>query len=238
MSDHSNSDKWLDAPPLEVIQAEIDRRARNKINDFYPDEGPLRRELYQTHLAFFRAGQERRERLVLAGNRCGKTVIGSYETTVHVTGLYPPWWEGRRFETPIKAWACGEHAKKVREVVQEYLLGQPGQYGTGMIPGDTIIRMTPKSGIPDAIDTVYIHHVSGGTSTLVFKSYEQGREAFDGDAVHSIWLDEECPMEIYTECVIRTMTTSGIVMCTFTPLHGMTELIRSFMCPESSQEWN
>src|SRR6266566_301841 len=78
-----------------VLQAEMDRRkterdpAANKMLAFYPDEGPLRRELYSKHMAFFAAGREYQERALVAGNRCGKTVVGAYETAVHLTGMYP-----------------------------------------------------------------------------------------------------------------------------------------------------
>ena len=113
-------------PSRAAIEAELERRARHKISQFYPDTGDLRRELYAKHLSFFRAGKEHRERLMLAGNRSGKSTVGAYELTCHLTGQYPPaWWEGRRFDKPIKAWACGESGKKVREVVQEKLFG-PG----------------------------------------------------------------------------------------------------------------
>jgi phage terminase large subunit-like protein len=44
-----------------------------------------------------------------------------------------------------------------------------------------------------------------------------------------IWLDEEPDISIYGECVIRTATTSGIVMLTFTPLEGMSETVLQFM---------
>ena len=55
-------------------------RARNRIHRFYPDQGPLRRELYPKHLAFFAAGAEHRERLMMAANRVGKTEgVGAYE---------------------------------------------------------------------------------------------------------------------------------------------------------------
>jgi len=66
----------------------------------FPSTGPLRRELYPKHLEFFRAGAAHKERAFIAGNRCGKTVAGGYETTLHLTGLYPDWWEGRRFACP------------------------------------------------------------------------------------------------------------------------------------------
>jgi hypothetical protein len=30
----------------------------------------------------------------MAANRAGKSTVGCYETTVHLTGRYPAWWEG------------------------------------------------------------------------------------------------------------------------------------------------
>ena len=216
-------------PSRAAIEAEIERRARSKISQFYPDTGPLRRDLYKKHLSFFRAGKEHRERLMIAGNRSGKSTIGAYEMTCHLTGRYPPWWEGRRFGKPIKAWACGESGKKVREVVQEKLFGPPNAIGTGMIPGEYITSRNMKAGVPDAIDTAWIQHISGGHSLLTLKSYEQRREGFDGDAIEVIWLDEEATVPIYTECLLRSMTTGGLLLLTFTPLSGLTELVQLFL---------
>jgi len=45
-----------------------------------------------------------RERLLAAGNQLGKTIAGSMEMAMHLTGLYPDWWEGRRFSKAIIAW--------------------------------------------------------------------------------------------------------------------------------------
>ena len=203
---------------------------RNRMRRFYPDSGPLRRELYPKHLAFFRAGAEHRERLFLAANRVGKTEgCGAYELTCHLTGLYPHWWEGRRFTRSIRAIAAGDTAKTVREIVQVKLLGLPGQLGTGMIPADRIVHTTAKAGVADAIDTVWVRHESGGRSLLVLKSYDQRREAFQGTEQDVIWLDEEPPLDIYTECLLRTMTTGGLVMVTFTPLQGLSDVVLSFL---------
>jgi phage terminase large subunit-like protein len=83
--------------------------------------------------------------------------------------------------------------------------------------------------VPDAVESVMVRHVSGGWSRLVFKSYDQKRKAFEGTEQDVIWLDEEAPMDIYGECLIRTMTTSGIIMLTFTPLMGLTEVVLNYM---------
>lgn len=213
------------------LTEEIERRARErKIWTYYPDTGPLRRELYTKHMQFFAAGETHRERLMLAANRVGKTeAVGGYELTLHLTGQYPVWWVGRRFDRPIKAWAAGDTGKTVREIIQEKLLGPVHAKGTGLIPKDCIIRTTAKSGVPDAVDTVQVRHASGGTSTLVLKSYDQKRLSFQGTEQDVIWLDEEPDLSIYTECLLRTMTNSGMLMLTFTPLLGMSETVLSFL---------
>jgi len=211
------------------LTAERDRRRRNKIARWFPDEGPFRRELYPRHLRFIELGAHHRERLLLAANRVGKTELGAYELTCHLTGIYPPWWNGRIFTRPTRAWVAGDTSKTVREILQEKLLGQYGDFGTGMIPGALIASTVPKPGVPEAVETVYVKHASGGYSKLVLKTYDQKREAFQGSEQDIIWLDEEPPEAIYTECLLRTMTTDGLVLLTFTPLNGLTDVILQFL---------
>jgi phage terminase large subunit-like protein len=83
--------------------------------------------------------------------------------------------------------------------------------------------------VPDTIEVLYVKHVSGNTSYCVFKSYDQRRESFQGTEQDVIWLDEEPPLDIYTECLLRTMTNNGMLMLTFTPLLGMSEVVLSFL---------
>lgn len=217
-----------------TLLSERSRRIkRRKLWTYYPDEGPLRRELYVKHLEFFSAGAQHRERCLLAANRVGKTEgVGGYEVTLHLTGLYPDWWIGRRFDRAIHAWAAGDTGKTARDIIQTKLLGPPGDAanaGTGLIPGHLIADMTPKPGVPDAIETIRVKHVSGDMSTLQLKSYDQGRDAFQGTEQDLIWLDEEPPLSVYTECLIRTMTTGGIILSTYTPLEGLSETVMHFL---------
>jgi len=160
--------------------------------------------------------------------------VGGYELVLHLTGQYPDWWEGRRFTNPIKAWAAGDTNKTVRDILQAKIVGPSEAIGSGLIPFDLIVgKPTSKSGVPDAIESVKVRHTSGFVSTLVFKSYEQGREAFQGTEQDVILLDEEPPYSIYVECLMRTMATGdfegGTVLCTFTPLEGLSETVLSFM---------
>ena len=184
-------------------------------------------------MEFFKAGADHRERAMIAANRVGKTEgVGGYETTLHLTGLYPDWWDGKRFDHPVLAWAAGDTNRTTRDILQRVLMGPTGAYGTGLIPVDMIERHTTKVGISDAVESVFVRHVSGGTSELTFKSYDSGRDQFQGTNRHLCWLDEESSREIYVECLLRTMNVNGIVLATFTPLLGMSELCRDFLQPE------
>lgn len=182
----------------------------------------------------------------MAANRIGKTEgAGGYETTLHLTGLYPAWWKGRRFDRQVDWWAAGKTNETTRDIVQAKLLGgiafadgRKGVSGTGLIPGEMIGSITWKQGVADLIDTVQIKHASGGWSTLGLKSYQQGRGAFEGTEKHGIWLDEEPPLDIYGECLIRTATTGGLVMITFTPLDGMSQTVTTFLPSEYRGDLN
>jgi len=220
----------LESMLVQVTELE-NRQLYNKIDTYYPDTGPLRRELYRPHLEFFRQGATKRERAIIAANRIGKSEgIGAYEVALHLTGQYPDWWEGRRFKDPVLAWMAGDTSQTVRDIQQSKLLGPPGLYGTGMIRKDAIAKVNPKAGgVPDAVESILVKHVSGGLSRGVFKSFDQKRKAFQGDEVDVAWLDEECSMAIYGECLIRTMTTNGLVLLTFTPLLGLSEVVMNFM---------
>ena len=221
---------------IRILEEKERRRKTRKLYSYYPDKGALRRELYPKHLQFFEAGSRYVERLFMAANRVGKTEgAGGYETVLHLTGDYPSWWNGKRFDRPIEAWAAGDTGKTVRDIIQRKLWGKFLEPGTGLIPADSIHDRTLKSGIADAIDTIFVKHKSGGISQIVLKSYDQRREAFQGTKIDLIWLDEESPLDIYTECLLRTTDTTGgntdngIMLLTFTPLMGMSETVMAFL---------
>ena len=129
---------------------------------------------YPKQAQFHAAGKNHRERLLMAGNQTGKTWAAAMELAMHVTGLYPEWWKGHRFDHPIRAWACGETSEVVRATIQLLLLGEPGQYGTGCIPKNCLLETTPARGLADLVDTIRVQHISGGTSTIALKAYSQG----------------------------------------------------------------
>ena len=221
---------------LATLEAALKRKVSQwRLLDFYADTGPLRRELYVKHMLFFGAGKKFNERCAMAANRVGKSEgMGGYELTLHLTGRYPDWWHGFKFDRAIKSWAAGDTGKTVRESLQPKLLGPLEAVGTGLIPADDIVDFTPKQGVPGAVDFVKVRSQFGGESLLVFKSYDQKRESFQGSEQDVIMLDEEPPADIVTECRLRTMPTvpgqlPGLLMLTYTPLNGVTEVVLDYL---------
>lgn len=217
-----------------ILQEAVRRRKSNRIDWYYPETGPLRRELYPKSMEFFAAGAKYSERMCMAANRVGKTEgIGGIEMCYHLTGIYPEWWAGRRFKRPVKAWCAGDTSLTVRDILQNKILGPWLQFGTGLLRAESIIRTTPKRNVAESVDTVYVRHATGGISSLAFKSYDQGRETFQGTEIDVVWLDEEPPSDIYSECLTRTMTVGGIIFSTFTPLRGMGDVILGFIAKDA-----
>ena len=205
-----------------LTEAKI-REQNQKLSSYTP---------YPRQAEFHRAGNSARERLLMAGNQLGKTFSGAAEVAYHLTGLYPDWWEGKRWDRPVRWWAASKTGEVTRDGVQRYLIGEPkeeSKWGTGMIPKKNLVRTARRQGVADALDNATVAHVSGGTSTLGFKSYDQGRQKWQGETLDGIWFDEEPPMDIYMEGLTRTNATKGITMITFTPLLGMSDVVAMFV---------
>jgi len=168
----------------------------------------------------------------MAGNQLGKTFAGAAELAMHLTGAYPDWWAGRRWDRPTRWWAASKTSEVTRDGVQRLLLGEPkdkGRWGEGMIPGRALISASARAGVSNAVDSCLVRHASGGASSLGFKSYDQGREKWQGETLDGVWFDEEPPLEIYLEGLTRTNATGGCVYMTFTPLLGMSEVVGLFL---------
>jgi phage terminase large subunit-like protein len=208
---------------LELLEEVKRRKDRRKLTEYKP---------YAKQREFHAAGADHRERLLMAGNQLGKTYCGASEVAIHMTGLYPDWWEGRRFTKPNRWWAGSKTGEVTRDGVQRYLVGDAkdeSQWGTGMIPGDKLKSWSRRQGIANALDNIVVEHVSGGQSTLGFKSYDQGRQKWQGETLDGVWFDEEPPLDIYMEGLTRTNATGGLTMITFTPLLGMSDVVAMFL---------
>jgi phage terminase large subunit-like protein len=153
------------------------------------------------------------------------------EVAMHATGRYPSWWTGRRWDRPVVAWAAGITGESTRDNPQRILLGraEEGGYGTGTLPKESIANVSSSRGMANAVDTIQVRHISGGTSQIAFKTYEKGREKWQGETLDFVWFDEEPPQDIYIEGLTRTMATGGMVFITFTPLLGMSDVVTRFL---------
>lgn len=219
---------------IAIMEEELYRKQRNRWLHWFPDTGPYRRELYQKHLQFFKDTganiDDVTECAFIAANRIGKTIVGAYCVKVWTTGVYPDWWEGRHFDHPTNGWCAGDTSETVRDIIQLELLGPHNQYGTGMLPADAIARTTSRQGIPDAVKDIYIKYQdTPDLSYAGLKSYDQKRKSFQGTAKDWIWNDEEPSMDVYSEELLRLMTTKGVMVNTFTPLSGLSDVVLSFL---------
>jgi hypothetical protein len=167
-----------------VVAAMQRRSSHRQFEDLFPDTDVIQadgstlyaRDRYPKHIEFFNASATYRETCFLAANRVGKTICGAYATTAHLTGLYPHWWKGKRFDGPVSWWACGRKNETTRDIVQQALLGEvtydtedgrKGFSGRGMIPSRLMGRITWKRGVDDLVDSIRVKHVTGGWSRLV-----------------------------------------------------------------------
>jgi phage terminase large subunit-like protein len=117
--------------------------------------------------------------------------------------------------------------------VQAKLVGPPerqAEFGTGFIPKSLLLSHQRAVGTPNLLDNVTVRHATGGTSTVGFKAYSQGREKWQGPTLDGVWFDEEPPVDIYMEGLTRTNAVAdSLVFLTFTPLLGMSTVVRMFL---------
>jgi phage terminase large subunit-like protein len=207
----------------ELLKLKDTRNRRNRLLGYKP---------YAKQVDFHEAGSQFRERLFMAGNQLGKTWAGAFEVAMHASGRYPDWWTGRRFNYAIRCMVGSESAELTRKGVQRLLLGPPEireEWGTGAIPHDCVRDTSMKQGVPDAVSSIVVRHVCGEDSVIQFNSYDQGRTKWQADTVDLVWFDEEPPLPIYSEGLTRTNATGGMVFVTFTPLLGMSDVVKRYL---------
>ena len=184
---------------------------------------------YPKQQKFHAASASFREILLMAGNQIGKTYCAAAEVAIHATGRYPDWWVGRRFRKAPVIWCAGVTGEVVRDTIQRLLMGDVANPGTGLLPVGDVVDTLPSRGVADLLDTILVKHVSGMQTRIRLKYYEQGREKFQADTVDLVWLDEEPDDKIYMEALTRTNATGGYLIMTFTPLKGMSKVVKRFV---------
>ena len=208
---------------LELLQAVNEALSKRKMEQYVPSDK-------QKEFHAIGGDDSVKERLLMAANQAGKTTCAGMETAMHMTGRYPDWWEGKRYKKGSKGWAGSDTAQTTRDGIQRILLGEVGEWGTGAIPEDAIVDIKRNvHGGSDAVETIIVKHTSGANSRITLKTYDQGRKRWQGETLDFVWFDEEPPPDIYSEGRTRTTATNGISYMTFTPLMGITNVVRRLL---------
>ncbi|ELP3919281.1 terminase family protein [Escherichia coli] len=198
---------------------------------------------YPFQLDWIRASNNYRQRYLSAANRIGKSYGACMELAAHITGLYPPDWEGKKldFDRPAVFWTIGVTQDSVNTVLMKELLGVSdcrnlSELGSGAIPRDCIDSFSMVKDGARCLQ-VRINHVNGRQNTLHFFASSQNESVFMGAAVDYILMDEQFPneTELYAQCLTRTATTRGMISVTATPEKGITPLWDKFSKDESGR---
>lgn len=225
------------ASQLESIKFEIDSKDEEQVKYFY--ELAKAKELFEREnkLAFWKpysfqkqwieASKTYKQRYLSAANRLGKTYGACFELSIHITGLYPNWWNGAVIEdSECDYWVIGVSQESVNNVLMKELLGVSDcrhldKLGTGAIPKDCILDYTMVKDGARCLK-VRIKHASGKQNTLSFFASTQDEGTLMGATVKYILLDEQFKneAEIYSQCLTRTATTQGYISVTCTPELG------------------
>ena len=129
---------------LELLKEKKRRVEENRIKLYKP---------YDYQQKFHSVGHSSAQRILMAANRVGKTFCGAAETSFHMTGVYPDWWKGHKFDHPVRVWAAGESNDTTRDIIQRELFGNPQdptKLGQGALPKSLIVSTVRKPGVPNA----------------------------------------------------------------------------------------
>lgn len=144
-------------------------------------------------------------RALFWGNRVGKTEWGGMETAEYALLHH----KHREVKAPFEIWSACPSYDVQEHTTQQKLLRYIPEHEIAhkeYIRGRILKKLTLKNGV-----------------VIVFKSYEQGREKFQGAGVRLIWFDEEPPKDIWEESFVRVEAGQQLdVILTMTAVKGMT----------------
>lgn len=144
-------------------------------------------------------------RALFWGNRVGKTEWGGSEVARYATNTHPY----RTIGEPVEIWCACPSFEAQEETTQKKLLNY--------LPHKDIARI-------DYLRGKIIRKIRMKNGTIIsFKTYEQGREKFQGAGKRLIWFDEEPPKDIWEECFVRQEAGQQLdIILTMTAIKGMT----------------
>lgn len=167
----------------------------------------LKQKRRRNPIKFFKAEEyqqafwlsKKKDKVILGGNRSGKTENGAAYVIK------------RCLEKPNQRWwACTVADLSV--AVQQRKIYR-------LIPKDSSVKYARWSEVRGFSNRVVIF---ANGSVIRFKTYDQGRESFQGEDRDGIWNDEEAPEDVFKEQRMRLIDRSGEMIRTMTPLNGYT----------------
>lgn len=143
-----------------------------------------------------------KKKFLFGGNRSGKTECGAaYVNNKCTSKNYQRWWcVSETFQDSVNI-----QQRKIWNLAPKLEINY-GKYDE--INGFTNRKLQFKN-----------------RSLITFKSYDQGVDSFRSDDIDGVWFDEEPPLEIYKETLMRLIDRDGEVIITMTSLKGITELL-------------
>ena len=96
--------------------------------------------------------------MLMAANRVGKTMTGTYVDTIHALGHYPDWWDGHAFDHAPLIWLLGYSGEKCRDLLQTPIFGRriENRWEGGLIPPEYILEHESMTGTTNAMRSVYV----------------------------------------------------------------------------------
>lgn len=167
------------------------RKVINPINYFQPIDHP---ELNQK--AVFES--QKKNISIFGGNRCGKTEVGAAFVIKFA------------LDNPNSRIRCSTHAD-MQVPIQMTKIWK-------LLPKNDLVKyaaFNEKRGFTNKII------IFSNGSTIRFKTYDQGRESFQGADLDIEWDDEEAPEDVVKEQKMRLVDRDGILLRTMTPLNGL-----------------
>lgn len=239
----------LDQETLNRLALLADEEKKRRRKSFPADHFPWHSIQRWLRVAPGLTKKSTRVMMIAGGNRGGKTKVGmgiysdllrrksplnrQLQTTNQKTGLN----RRKNLRDPLTIWVVPPTLEKAR---QDWILPQDGmglEYWAGNLfvkleqSPDLMVLTRPPGVTEKELWQNGVLNKKLCDKTLI-KSQDQKLETFESSEVDAVFFDEEVQKEeIWNSCLLRVGTTSGVIIMTFTPLHGISWSYRRYWKP-------
>ncbi len=187
------------ADMLENVSVGMEQQVKN-INFYVPH--PKQKQFHCSHMD---------EKLLIGGNRSGKTVSNVVECIWRLTKTHPFRPEVNEIKGIVKG-------RMVTVSLKEGLMKIVLPLFKELMPQKYLRNRSWERAYSREERTLYL---TDG-SFIEFMTYEQDLEKFAGTSRHFVSFDEEPPKSIWSECLLRLVDTDGDWWISMTPVEGLT----------------